>query len=108
MPRVLALPMLALGVAAAAAGLFSAGRRVERTRYRPDPWRWPEFVVIASGMFVAVSGWWISRNQFEVAYPPLSEFPQVSGLALAAAAVGLLGALCSPPPARPFAQAVPA
>ena len=40
-PRVLATPMLVLGVAAAVAGLVLAGRRVDRTRYRPDPWRWP-------------------------------------------------------------------
>src|SRR5690606_10560566 len=38
-PRWLAVPMLLLGAGAAAAGLFSAGRRVERSRYRPDRWR---------------------------------------------------------------------
>ena len=49
-PRLLATPMLLLGVAAAVAGLVLAGRRVGRTRYRPDPWRWPEFVVMLSGI----------------------------------------------------------
>ena len=49
-PRFLALPMLALGVLAAVAGLLSAGRRVERTRYRPDPWRWPELAVVGLGL----------------------------------------------------------
>ena len=48
-PRYLAAPMLALGVLLAAVGLWSAGRQVQRTRYRPDTWRWPEFAVIASG-----------------------------------------------------------
>ena len=38
-PRVLATPMLLLGVAAAVSGLVLAGRRIDRTRYRPDPWR---------------------------------------------------------------------
>lgn len=107
-PRFLALPMLALGVAAAAAGLMTAGRRVERTRYRPDHWRWPELVVVASGMFAGVAGWWMSRYQMDIAYPSLSELPQISGLALGAAAVAVLGALCSPPPARPHVVAVPA
>ena len=41
-PRLLAAPMLALGAVAAIAGLWSAGRRVERTRYRPDRWRLAE------------------------------------------------------------------
>jgi energy-coupling factor transport system permease protein len=105
-PRFLALPMLAVGVVAAGAGLLSAGRRVERTRYRPDPWRWPELVVIASGVAVGAIGWWMNRHQIDVAYPALTSFPPVSAVALLGAAVGLLGALCSPPPARPFAAHV--
>lgn len=100
-PRLLALPMLGLGVAAAVAGLLSAGRRVERTRYRPDPWRWPETAVVASGVVVGALGLWISRNQLAVAYPPLDAFPTLSAVALAAGAVALLGPLCSPQQSRP-------
>ncbi|QWF20929.1 energy-coupling factor transporter transmembrane protein EcfT [Nocardioides sp. LMS-CY] len=100
-PRLLALPMLGLGVAAAVAGLLSAGRRVERTRYRPDPWRWPETAVVASGVVVGALGLWISRNQLAVAYPPLDAFPTLSAVALAVGAVALLGPLCSPPQSRP-------
>jgi energy-coupling factor transport system permease protein len=106
-PRLLALPMLGLGVAAAVAGLFSAGRRVERTRYRPDPWRWPEAAVVASGVVVGALGWWSSRHQVSVAYPSPDTFPTLSVLALVAGAVALLGPLCSPPQSRP-AAAVPA
>jgi energy-coupling factor transport system permease protein len=102
-PRLLALPMLVVGVVAAGAGLLSAGRRVERTRYRPDPWRWPELAVAASGVAVGAVGWWMNRHQIDVAYPALTAFPPVSAVALLGAAVGLLGALCSPPPSRPFA-----
>ena len=36
------------------AGLALGGRRVSRSRYRPDPWRWPEWVVAASGLTSAV------------------------------------------------------
>jgi energy-coupling factor transport system permease protein len=97
-PRYLALPMLAVGVLAAGAGMFSAGRRVQRTRYRPDPWRWPELAVMASGVAVATVGWWLNHHQVSVVYPVLDAVPPVSGAALLAAAVGLLGALCSPPP----------
>ncbi len=99
-PRLLALPMLGLGIVAAVAGLRSAGRRVERSRYRADTWRWPELVVVASGLLAALIGWWISRYQVEVAYPRLDVFPTLSGAALALGAVALLGALCSPPAAR--------
>jgi energy-coupling factor transport system permease protein len=35
-------------------GLALGGRRVSRSRYRPDPWRWPEWVVAGSGVASAV------------------------------------------------------
>ena len=54
-PRILALPMLVLGVVVAVVGLVSAGRRVHRTPYRPDRWRVPELVVMASGVAAAVT-----------------------------------------------------
>lgn len=97
-PRVLALPMLGLGLAAAVAGLLSAGRRVERTRYRPDPWQWPEVAVVASGALVGVIGWWISRHQVAVAYPALDAVPTISAAALLLAVVGLAGPLLTPTP----------
>lgn len=102
-PRYLALPMLGLGVLAAAAGLLSAGRRVERSRYRPDRWRWPELTIAASGIVVGAIGWWVSGRQIFIAYPDLSSFPQVSLIALSGPLVGLAGAICSPQP-----QEVPA
>ncbi|WP_372727969.1 energy-coupling factor transporter transmembrane protein EcfT [Nocardioides sp.] len=97
-PRVLALPMLGVGVLTAAAGLLSAGRRVERTRYRPDRWRWPELVVVASGVAVGAVGWWVAREQTAVAFPDVVSVPIVSGVALLGVLVSLLGALCAPPP----------
>lgn len=97
-PRVLALPMLAAGVAVALTGLFSAGRRVDRTRYRPDPWGWPELAVVASGLAVATLGWWIATHQPQVAHPALDALPPVTGVGLVLAGVALLGPLCSPPP----------
>jgi energy-coupling factor transport system permease protein len=101
-PRYLALPMLALGVVAAGAGLFSAGRRVERTRYRADTWHWPELAVAGAGVAVGTIGWWLAHHQLLVAYPVLDAVPPVSAAALLAAAVALAGALCSPLPARPL------
>jgi energy-coupling factor transport system permease protein len=48
-----ALTMLAAGVALTLAGLHRANRRAVRTVYRPDPWRWPEHLTVASGLLAA-------------------------------------------------------
>jgi energy-coupling factor transport system permease protein len=104
-PAWLGRPMLLLGVVVSFVAVRAAGRRVVRSRYRPDRWRWPELVVAASGVVVGVAGWWISRHQLTVAYPSLSVAPTVSVLALLTVVVGVLGALCSP---RPALQTLPA
>jgi energy-coupling factor transport system permease protein len=54
-PRLLGWPMLAGGVLMAILGLRAAGRRSPRTAYRPDPWRWPEWLTAASGAVVAAT-----------------------------------------------------
>jgi energy-coupling factor transport system permease protein len=97
-PRVLALPMLALGVAAATAGLLNAGRRVARSRYRPDHWRPAEVVVAGSGVLVAAIGAWAGRTQLPIAYPTLDAVPPVSLALLVMVSVALAGPLCTPPP----------
>ncbi len=103
------------GLLLAAGGLVSAGRRVERTRYRPDRWRWPEVVVAASGVAVAMVGVALSGGievdgqlllgpQVAVAYPDLAVVPPVTVLALLGPLLGLLAAVAAPPPvlaARP-------
>ncbi len=97
-PRLLAVPMLVLGLALAVAGLLSAGRRVQRTRYRPDPWRWPETAVAGSGLAVGVAGWWVSGHQLAIAYPDPSVAPELSLVALVGALVGAAAVLAAPPP----------
>jgi energy-coupling factor transport system permease protein len=54
-PAALGAPPLVLGLAATSAGLWLGGRRSPRTRYRPDLWRWPEWVVSACGLVAAVA-----------------------------------------------------
>lgn len=98
-PRVLALPMLGAGVVVAVAGMVSAGRRVERTRYRPDPWLAPEVATVATGVGVAAAGWWLSRSQVAVAYPALDAMPFLTPLALAVALLGLVPVVVTPVPA---------
>ena len=49
-----AVPLLVAGLAAAVVGVVLAGRRGVRTRYRPDPWRRPEWLVAGSGVLAGV------------------------------------------------------
>ncbi len=100
-PRILALPMIALGILAALLGLAGAGGRVRRTRYRPDPWLLPEWVVVASGVIAAALAVWVSRGDPLAAYPPLTTWPPLVPLHLAAAAIALAGGLAAPPPRIP-------
>jgi energy-coupling factor transport system permease protein len=53
-PRWLGMPTLLVGALCAVVGLAVAGRRFERTVYRPDPWRGPEWVVAGAGLVAAV------------------------------------------------------
>ncbi|MEV4947515.1 energy-coupling factor transporter transmembrane protein EcfT [Streptomyces sp. NPDC053755] len=47
------LPLVGVGLAAAAAGLWLGGRRTVRTRYRPDRWGARAWLVAGSGAVVA-------------------------------------------------------
>ncbi|WP_407342933.1 energy-coupling factor transporter transmembrane component T [Pengzhenrongella phosphoraccumulans] len=53
-PGWLGLPLLVAGALIAVGGSVLAGRRVQRTRYRPDPWRTQETVIAACGAGVAL------------------------------------------------------
>lgn len=100
-PRYLGAPMLVLGLVVAVAGLVSAGRRVQRTTYRPDRWRPAELGVVAVGLVVAGLGTWLSDHQLAVAYPPVSAAPEVSVTALLVGLLGLAAVAVSPPPRVP-------
>jgi energy-coupling factor transport system permease protein len=100
-PRWLVLPGLVGGVAIAVGGFWSAGRRVQRSRYRPDRWRAAEIGVAMSGLAVAVGLLGVLRGD-PVLYPPLDAFPTVTTEALAIVLVGMIAAFVSPPPV--FAQ----
>lgn len=99
-PRYLGLPMIAVGVLVGAVGFQQAGRRVHRTRYRPDRWRLPELLVAACGAVVGTSLWVTSRLDPGVTYPsvfPIS-WPAISLLPLLGILVGVLPAVLTPPP----------
>ncbi len=96
-PRWLVLPGLVGGVALAAGGFWSAGRRVERTRYRPDHWRTEEILVALSGAAVAAGMLGPLRGE-PLLRPALDVFPTVTTASLVVVLVGMLAALVSPPP----------
>lgn len=97
-PRVLAWPMLAVGVTLAVLGFVAAGRRVERTRYRPDRWRAAEILAAGSGIAVAAMTYAVARSDAEVITPLVSAAPGPSALALLAVMIGVVPAFLTPPP----------
>lgn len=98
-PGALGLPVLAAGSLAVAVALFAGGRRSERTRYRPDPWTVPEWLVAASGV-VALGGIVAAGRlglDLNPSVNPL-EMPTLPLLAAAALLVGLVPAVAAPRP----------
>jgi len=97
-PRILSWPMLIVGVLFAGLGFFAAGRRVERTRYRPDRWRTGEIVAAASGILVAVAVYVEADRSPDVIYPLLTAWPPLTVLSLVAVMIGVVPAFLTPPP----------
>lgn len=98
-PRALGMPMLLGGLLVAGVGFAFAGRRVERSTYRPDPWRWPEWAVVACGITVATAMSVMGRVHPDNLNPSLQPLTWPT-LPIAPVVVILLGALpawLSPP-----------
>jgi energy-coupling factor transport system permease protein len=104
-PTALGLPTLAAGALVAAAGLGLGGRRSARSRYRPDGWGLPEWLVAGSGAVAAAGvllGAALDPSALAPSTSPLAApaFPVVPALAVL---VALLPARVAPPPERPAA-----
>lgn len=106
-PRHLGLPMLLLGTAAAGAGMVLTGRRVVRSRYRPDPWRAAEWGVAGTGVLVAAVVVVTSAVDPMELHPSLSPltWPTLPLLPAAAVLAGALPAWIAPPPPPALAGA---
>jgi energy-coupling factor transport system permease protein len=89
-PAALGAPSLVLGLTATSAGLWLGGRRSPRTRYRPDPWQWPEWVVSVCGALAAVATA-VTYGAGSAGPPPIPA---------AALVLALAAALLSAPPVR--------
>lgn len=102
-PTLLGLPALAAGSVLCLAGLRLGGRRVTRTTYRPDPWRFAESAVASCGVLSAVLLF------VNVGYDPAELNPSIYPLSwptlplVPAAAILLAGAagFLAPPPGPP-------
>jgi energy-coupling factor transport system permease protein len=107
-PRWLAGPMLLLGVTAAVAGFVAAGRRVRRTRYRPDSWRPAELAVAACGVLPAVLTFTVLADDVAVLHPGVDAPPRVTLAALLTVLLGAGAAAAAPPPVLALTAEVPA
>jgi energy-coupling factor transport system permease protein len=101
-PRPLGVPMLLAGAALAWTGLVVGGRRVRRTRYRPDPWRGPEWTVAATGVAVAAIFVITSSVDASGLIPSLQplQWPALPLLPALGLILGLLPAWLAPPVQR--------
>jgi energy-coupling factor transport system permease protein len=101
-PRWIGLPVLLVALVAATAGFLIGGRRVQRTRYRPDPWRVAEWAVCLSGLTVAAA--FVATSNVDPAdlHPSLQplRWPTLPLVPTLSIAVGALPAVLSPPVAR--------
>ncbi|MEV6523633.1 energy-coupling factor transporter transmembrane protein EcfT [Longispora sp. NPDC051575] len=89
-PVLVSGPILVLGLGLAVGGLVLGGRRVTRSRYRPDTWGWREYGVVLSGLLAIVG----------VYAFPTGLTPSVVPLAMPGLpALPALGVLCALAPA---------
>ncbi|SCF18965.1 energy-coupling factor transport system permease protein [Micromonospora haikouensis] len=104
----LGLPMLLAGLVVAVTGMLLAGRRVRRSRYRPDRWRSAELLVAGCGIAAAALTLLAGSVAPELLYPPVSPltWPEVTPLMLLAVAAAAGPAwLAPPPPGSPSTRA---
>lgn len=98
-PVLLGLPMLALGLVSTIGALGLAGRSRVRTRYRPDPWAAPEWLVSAAGVATAAlfaGAAWASVPGMETPFDP-PVWPTLPLVALLGVLVAATPAISAPP-----------
>jgi len=103
----LGTPVLLAGLAAAGLGLHVGGRRSGRSRYRPDPWALPEWLVAGSGVVAAVAVFVdVHLHPADFFLASVTDLPPVPLLATAGVLVALAPAVLAPP--LPVSAAPPA
>lgn len=101
-----ALAILLAGGTGMVWGLRRAGARLRVTRYRPDPWRWRETVVVAAGGLAAVGVSWL-RWQDPAAFVPSVDplaWPELTWPMLVVVGLALVPLPLTAAPSAPPAQ----
>ena len=105
-PAIVGIPLLAAGAVIAVGAVLLGGKGVVRSKYRPDPWRAPEWLTVAAGAAavagVVLAGRWQPGSLQTGTYPivaPALPWPALAGIVLA-----LLPAVLTP---RPLTEAAP-
>jgi energy-coupling factor transport system permease protein len=99
-PRLLGMPTLITGAALCCAGLGVGSRRIATTRYRPDPWELPEWIVAGSGLFAAavlIGSASANVAALNPSFSPL-HWPSLPLLPTIAILIAAVAGIASPPP----------
>ncbi len=98
-PAAFRVPALALGSIALVGALIAGGRSTLRSRYRPDPWALPEWLVACSGLLAFASFVIVGRmgDALATSTNPL-EIPAVPVVAIVGLVVAALPAWAAPVP----------
>ncbi len=104
----LGLPIMAVAGVMCGIGLALGGRRSARSRYRPDPWRQPEWLVAGSGMAALVAmivAHVLNLPGLTVSFTPLA-FPSIPLLPVVGILVAAVPALAAPRPISPSTRQI--
>jgi energy-coupling factor transport system permease protein len=98
-PRILGLPMIAVGSVVLAASMRASRATNARSRYRGDPWRVPEWITVLSGVIVVVCMVVAGRVDPQALRPPYSplQSPALPILPLLGILNATLPAFLTPP-----------
>lgn len=103
-PTYLGLPLLGLGALLGIVGFALAGRRATRSRYRPDPWRGPEWLLTACALITGASLIVLAALGVPGLIAPVDPpgWPALPPAAVLAILVSVLPAFGTPAPPRPY------
>jgi energy-coupling factor transport system permease protein len=99
-PSALGLPALAIGCALLVGSLALGGVASSRTRYRPDPWRVPEWTTVAAGLLTLTGLVLATKAGIEGLHPPTSplSFPTLPLFPVLAILCATIPAFTTPEP----------